>query len=85
MICIFYCFFVCVKGFKLWCLETNKIIISGDVTFGEIVMFHPRKKPFVLNDKTKQNVLDKVEQKPKRDGDVATSQTTMPRRHNKQS
>ncbi len=29
-----------VKGYRLWCLETKKTIISRDVTFDESVMLH---------------------------------------------
>ena len=43
-----------VKGYKLWCLETNKVIVSRDVIFDETAMLH---------DLPSKVSLDKVQQK----------------------
>ena len=42
-----------VKGYKLWCLETSKIIVSRDVIFDETAMLH---------DLASKNSFDKIQQ-----------------------
>ena len=38
--CVFIRYKSGVKGYKLWCLETKKVIVSRDVIFYEIAMLH---------------------------------------------
>lgn len=33
-----------VKGYRIWCLESNKCIISMDVTFNERILQEPREQ-----------------------------------------
>lgn len=41
--CMFLGFSINTKGSKLWCLETNKTIVSRDLTFDESAIFHSKK------------------------------------------
>ena len=40
MKCIFFGYKSSVKGYKLWCPETKKLVISRDVIFDETSMIH---------------------------------------------
>lgn len=45
--CIFLGYASGVKGYRLWCLDSKKLIISRDVTFDEDAILHPRKDTVV--------------------------------------
>jgi len=36
------------KGYRLCCLDSKKVIQSGDITFNETVMFIPGKESIIL-------------------------------------
>ena len=48
------CYKSSVKGYKLWCPETSKVIVSRDVIFDETVMLH---------DLPSKDSSDKIQQK----------------------
>ncbi|XWS17896.1 hypothetical protein CRYUN_Cryun33cG0107800 [Craigia yunnanensis] len=57
--CIFLRYHDGVKGYKLWCPEKRKCIISRDVTFNETKMLKLHKKPSKENESP--NVMKNVE------------------------
>ena len=52
--CVFISYKSGVKGYKLWCPKTNKVIVSRDVIFDEIAMLH---------DSSSRDSCDKEQQK----------------------
>ena len=50
---IFLGFKAAIEGYKLWCPELKKVIISRDVIFHEIAMLHDQ-SPTATSDKTQQ-------------------------------
>ena len=60
MKCIFLGFKVGVKGYKLWCPELKKVIISRDVIFDETAMLHDLSST-ITSDKTQQEPSVQVE------------------------
>ena len=58
--CIFLGFKVGVKGYKLWCPELKKAVISRDVIFNETAILHDLSST-ITSDKTQQKRSMQVE------------------------
>lgn len=77
--CIFIGYASESKGYRLWCLESQKLILSRDVTFNEDALLSSGKQPFVSSSTSTRNLQgtsEKVELKPAApDVDVPSSST----------
>ena len=61
--CIFLGYSVGVKGYRLWCPNLKKVIISGDVTFNKSALLHPKKEVADSSSSHTSDVLENATEK----------------------